>query len=98
MRRPRVVWAGIGAAATSLAALAGRVDAALEPVGFAREDRAYSGHVTLGRVREPRRDEALAGALERGAGVDLGGVHVDRIALVQSQLSPRGARYTPVAR
>jgi len=92
--RPRVVWAGLGAGAAPLAALAGRVDAALATAAFAPETRPFAGHVTLGRVREPQRAPRLAAALDAGASRRFGLVAVDRIALVRSDLSPRGARYT----
>src|ERR1700676_5047042 len=44
-RRPRVFWAGIVAGA-ELGALASFVDQALEPLGIAREKRAFSPHLT----------------------------------------------------
>jgi 2'-5' RNA ligase len=93
--RARVLWAGIGAGAAELAALAARVDAALAALGFARETRPFAAHVTLGRVREPRANPRLAAALE--AGGPLGGQRVARISLMRSDLSPRGARYSELA-
>jgi 2'-5' RNA ligase len=95
--RPRVIWAGVRAGAADLAALAGAVEDRLAALGFPREARSFSAHVTLGRVREPRRDPALAAALARAEGVELGAARVDRVVLMQSQLSPRGARYTELA-
>ena len=67
---------------------------ALAAHGFAREDRPFSGHVTLGRVRQPGRDERLAAALAAGARHQFGRLAVDRLALMRSELSPRGARYS----
>jgi 2'-5' RNA ligase len=93
--RARVLWAGI-ADAGPLAALADRVDTALGTAGFPRDERPFAAHVTLGRVREPRRDAALAAALAEAATVDFGLVRVDQVVLVRSQLSPRGARHSPV--
>jgi RNA 2',3'-cyclic 3'-phosphodiesterase len=92
--RPRVIWAGIGRGAEPLAALAGGVERGLAGLGFAPEDRPFSAHVTLGRVREPRRDPALAAALGAGGGRPFGTVRVARLSLMQSHLSPAGARYT----
>jgi 2'-5' RNA ligase len=92
--RPRVLWAGLDEGATEAARLAERVDGALAQLGFERETRAFSPHVTLGRVREPRRQPGLAEVL-RGGG--FGRQHVDRLSLMQSTLSPRGARYTELA-
>lgn len=51
-RRPRVVWAGIEAPPV-LPALVERVEEEISPLGFPREKRPWSPHVTLGRVREP---------------------------------------------
>ena len=50
-RRARIVWAGIGKGSDRLRALAGDMEASLEPLGFEREDRAYVPHLTLGRAR-----------------------------------------------
>ncbi len=52
-RRPRVFWAGIEAGA-ELGALAAAVETFLEPLGIARERRAFSPHLTLARFESPR--------------------------------------------
>jgi 2'-5' RNA ligase len=93
-QRARVIWAGVGHGANALVELAGRVDGALAPLGFEREPRPFSPHVTLGRVRAPRRDPALADALVTGVDHQFGRFSVERVALMRSDLSPRGARYT----
>jgi 2'-5' RNA ligase len=90
--RPRVIWAGLHDATGALAVLAASVDTALAYVGVPPDTRPFSGHVTLGRVREPRRQPGLAEALARDA--DFGRVVVARVSLMRSELSPRGARYT----
>ena len=93
--RARVLWAGVGAGAAETAALAAGVDDALAALGFAREGHAFAAHITLGRVREPRANPRLAEALDGGAA--FGRQRVRRIALMRSELSPRGARYTELA-
>ena len=95
--RPRVLWAGVTEGAAALIALAGAVDAALAALGFEREARAFTAHVTLARVREPRRVPPLADAIDRAGAQRFGGPLIDHVALVRSDLSPRGARYTPLA-
>jgi 2'-5' RNA ligase len=94
--RPRVLWAGIGGGASALGALAETVDAALATAGLPREPRPFSPHVTIGRVREFRRVPALGDALGSAA-QRFGRVLVAAAALMRSDLSPRGARYTPLA-
>jgi 2'-5' RNA ligase len=92
--RPRVIWAGVPPVGSALTGLAARVEDALAALGFLPDTRPFAAHVTLGRVREPRRDPALADALVVGADRDFGSFRVERLALMRSDLSPRGARYT----
>jgi 2'-5' RNA ligase len=94
---PRVVWLGMSEGGTPLAGLAGAVAAAMERLGFAREDRPFSGHLTLGRVRSPRGREALQQALAAEAADMIGRMTVRRVSLMQSRLSPQGATYTELA-
>ena len=89
--RPRVLWVGLQPAA-ALAELAREVDATLGALGLPRESRPFAAHVTLGRVRESRRNPSLAAALARPA--DCGRLPVTRVSLMRSELNPRGARYT----
>ncbi len=49
---PRVVWTGIEEGKMECAELAGRIDGALAPLGFAKERRPFSPHLTLARVRD----------------------------------------------
>jgi 2'-5' RNA ligase len=95
--RPRVIWAGVAHGGAELAAVAARVERTLSPLGFPAEDRPFSAHVTLGRVRTPRRNPKLAAALAASAEVELGRVAVARISLMRSDLSTRGARYSELA-
>jgi RNA 2',3'-cyclic 3'-phosphodiesterase len=92
--RPRVIWGGVASGREAMVALAEGVERELAALGFARETRAFSPHVTLGRVREPRPNRDLAAAIERGRGLSFGAVRVDRVSLMRSDLSPHGARYT----
>jgi 2'-5' RNA ligase len=92
--RARVIWAGVGAGAGAAEGLAARVDEALAGLGFPRETRPFAPHVTLGRVREPRGNAALAAALASGAAREFGHVDVQRVCLMRSELSPRGARHS----
>ena len=108
-RRPRVFWAGL-AAPPALAELAGRVETAMEKLGFAREQRPFKPHLTLARFKVPRPQPALQTLLEPegGAGRDvsrppaepplLGRFEVSDFFLYESKLSPLGAEYRKVAR
>ncbi|MBZ0159096.1 MAG: RNA 2',3'-cyclic phosphodiesterase [bacterium] len=93
-REARVVWIGLSHGSEALAALQTRIEAALESLGFAREARPFTAHLTLGRVRGPARREQLARAITEAPAEALGEMVLDRIELMQSDLSAGGARYS----
>ena len=95
-RRPRVFWAGLEAP-PALAELADRVEAAMERIGFPREQRSFTPHLTLARFKVPRPQPALQGLLPREA-PDLGRFEVSEFFLYESKLSRHGAEYRKVAR
>ncbi len=95
--RPRVVWAGVEDGASEMIELARCVDAALAALGFPRDERPFSPHVTLGRVRRPGRDPALTDALAGAAAREFGRLRIPSASLMRSELGPRGARYTELA-
>jgi 2'-5' RNA ligase len=91
--RARVVWAGIREGAEALADLAARVEEACEKHGFPREGRPFRAHITLGRVRNPAPNAALAAALAEQSEADLGEARLDRTFLMKSELTRAGAVY-----
>lgn len=93
LRRPRVVWVGLDDDGR-LAQLAARVEAALEPLGLAREKRAFTPHVTLGRVNSMRRWARLEGLLEAHLDDEFGASTVREVVLYRSTLRRDGAVYT----
>ena len=95
--RARVIWAGVSVGADGLAKLADGVERELAALGFPLENRNFSAHVTLARIREPRRALNVVRAVEEGTGVAFGALRVERVALMRSDLGPRGARYTELA-
>lgn len=98
LRRPRVVWADVREGRETLIELAGAVDAALTGLGFPPEDRPFSPHLTLGRVKVPGRLEALTAQVESHAQDYFGEMTVGEVILFQSELSPKGAKYTSLQR
>jgi 2'-5' RNA ligase len=98
LRRPRVLWAGVSAGIPELTALAAAVDGALAPLGFSPEPRAFSAHLTIGRVRSPRGARALAPALEGAGAAEFGSWTASELVLYESRLRPAGALYVPVSR
>ncbi len=96
--RPRVIWVGVEEQSGALSALQRDVERAMGALGFEREKRRFSPHLTLGRVRGGSREalEAL-GAYVGRARVNVGEMRATVVHLVRSDLLPSGAVYTDLS-
>jgi 2'-5' RNA ligase len=98
IRRPRVIWVGVKAPA-ELSVIQQRIDAETARLGYAREDRKFSPHLTLGRVSRnatPQDVHKIGEILSASKVGFLGAVSVRDIHLFRSDLMPDGAVYTPL--
>jgi RNA 2',3'-cyclic 3'-phosphodiesterase len=95
-RRPRVLWAGIEAS-SELGALAAAVETVLEPLGIARDQRAFSPHVTLARFESARGLDSLKSAIAEGGPLEFGRTIAKQFLLYESVLKRGGAEYTHLA-
>jgi RNA 2',3'-cyclic 3'-phosphodiesterase len=90
--RPRVLWVGF-AAEPELLALQTDLDTALEARGFERERRAFTPHLTLGRVKGPERVAKAMTELLKRREETFGAMTVRKVTLFESLLHPEGAEY-----
>lgn len=93
-KAPKVLWVGARSPIQSLAELAYSVDAQARLVGLKSEDRPFTVHVTLGRVRSPQNRSALVKILSSMRFEHTEPFMVDCIRLYQSQIRSEGPRYT----
>ncbi len=99
-QRPQVLWVGIEGELDRLTALHRDLESALSPLGFPPESRAFSPHLTLGRIRERassgdrRRFGQWAQSVRLEARVPF---QVDGVRLMKSQLTPGGPVYSQLA-
>lgn len=99
VRRPKVVWAGVTKGAEALRRLFARLEERLYALGcYRREERAYTPHLTLGRVRGEADGLALAPALARHAAWEGGSFPVGEVVVYASELTRDGPVYTVVGR
>ena len=93
---PRVMWIGLQEGLSSLRAMHEECNRRLRPLGLEPEDRPYSAHLTLARLKDPPRGSA---ALVREAigsvRVPAARCHVSAATLFESRLSPKGSTYNP---
>ena len=97
--RPSVIWVGVTKGGEELKQLADRTEDALERIGFAREPRGFSAHVTLGRVKSPRGRDRLCKLIEsapEGRDEPVDSVKVGSVAVMKSDLYHSGPVYTVV--
>lgn len=93
---PRVLWAGIEASA-SLPSLAANIESALESHGIARDNRAFTPHLTLARFEPPGVHEKLLTMIQQISGREFGSLQAREFRLIESKLKPAGAEYTSLA-
>lgn len=96
-RDPRILWLGMRRGRDEMVSLGTDIEKALEQLGFITEPRAFSPHLTIGRIREPRK------------GMDLAKVHlgslfppveftVPHVTIYESVLGPNGSVYSAISR
>ena len=92
-RRPRVFWVGITDGVDPLRELARAIEDQLAPLGFEREKRKFSAHITLGRIRRPGDYDQLRQAVESAEYISQP-FTVTSVEVMKSVLSPKGAQYS----
>lgn len=98
-RNPRVVWVDVAGDVETLRGLQQRVEASLRRLGFPREDRSFSPHLTLARVR-PETAREMAGPIAKALEMvkaPVAVIPVLEVSVMQSRLRPGGAAYERLA-
>jgi 2'-5' RNA ligase len=98
-RRPRVLWVGISAGSQEVCALHDALEQPLLDLGcYRREDRKYTPHITLGRIRTDPGSDQLAAALAKQAAWKGGDTTIREVHVMSSELSSEGPLYTVLSR
>ncbi len=98
-RRPRVIWIGLQAP-SDLATLHKLIERTVQKAGLPIENRSFSPHLTLGRVKRdisPDEIQELSAALNEIETGLLGTGIAKSVTLFRSDLRPEGSIYTPMA-
>ena len=97
LERPQVLWVGVKGELEKITQLQKSIESNTEQLGFPRESRAFSPHLTLGRVRDearPNERQRLGKLLADTSFTALCNINVAAINLMKSQLTPSGPIYT----
>jgi RNA 2',3'-cyclic 3'-phosphodiesterase len=92
-KRPRVLWVGIDGS-PNLTVMACEIDQGLATLGFPREKRAFTPHLTLARFEPPGISDGLRAVVRQSALRDFGALRTGEFHLIESKLKPSGAEYT----
>ncbi len=95
-RRPRVLWVGLKAP-PELSSLQRAIEASAARLGYETEERGFSPHLTIGRVRQnaaPSDLQRIRMAIDQQQIGTLGSARVDAVHLFKSELRPEGSIYT----
>lgn len=98
-RHPRILWVGLQAPAV-LNSLAGSIESAARSIGIQAEERAFSPHLTLGRVKNDASPTDILNLSAALKSIDVGSVGefmVTQYTLFRSDLRPQGPLYSVLA-
>ena len=98
-RRPKVMWLGLGGATTDLAHFQTRLHAATQEYGDHLEERPFHPHLTLARIKNaaPAESREIAAALDASPPDRLAAWQANRLAFMESRLTPQGPIYRTLA-
>jgi len=90
----RVLWVGAGEGSENLLQLQKDLEQRLAEAGWPAEEREFTGHLTLCRVKDSKAGIKLAQLAENYKQLKLGTISADSLRVYQSQLTPAGPIYT----
>lgn len=96
LRSPRVLWVGIRDGDV-LVRFQKEIDAGMASLGFKRENRGFTPHLTLGRFRSFKGVKCFHDIMKQYEGKDFGTFQVHSLSLMRSDLHPAGARYSRIS-
>jgi 2'-5' RNA ligase len=95
-RRPKVVWVGAHESG-QVRDVQRDIEAEMVKFGFPSEERTFSPHLTIGRVKSRKKMDDLLKMLDEYRQVSFGDIEVRGVTLMKSELNPAGAKYFPLA-
>jgi 2'-5' RNA ligase len=89
----KVLWIGITDEG-NIETIVHAIDKKLEPLGFKKENRGFSPHLTVGRVKTAKNKDQLLEVMGKYKTVEFTIQNVQSIKLKKSELTPKGPIYT----
>lgn len=90
----KVLWVGAGKGSDNLIELQKDLEQQLAIAGWPAENREFSAHLTLCRIKNPQAGAKLVKIAQQFKDFKLGIISADAVKVYQSQLTPGGPIYT----
>jgi len=94
LKRMNVIWVGVGEGWSQVELIYEQTEKLLHQLGFSRETRDFSPHITVARVKSGRKRDEIAAFLGHLTDESFGTFNVQSVRLKQSVLSPSGPKYS----
>jgi len=94
---PQIIWAGVTENAGALTSIVENLNDGLKRLKIKKEDRPFSPHITIGRVKSNRNNNQLVAALEENWLPKTASQTVDSLRLYESRLTSEGPIYSVLA-
>ncbi len=94
IKRARVIWIGVAGQVNALTELQHNMASRLDTIGFPRDRRRYSGHLTIGRSKGAIDAGSLMNAMAEIRSFESEPFIVNRVSIFRSELHSTGAVYT----
>ena len=92
---PKTIWVGCQEGSKELIQLAESIDRGLSSLGFPKEPRRFSPHLTIGRIKKPVQESPLKSLFDEEQ--VFGSCRVSEVQIFSSELTRHGAIYDELA-
>jgi len=89
----KVIWIGVENG-EPIGLIANKIDEGLSKIGFIKEKRGFSAHLTIGRVKSAKNKDNLLKIVDKYKEIEFLKIKVESIILKKSELTPKGPIYT----
>lgn len=97
-KSPRVVWAGVDKGRENIKSICGDLEEKLAQIGFPKEERGFTPHFTLGRVKYIKDTKKFAEKISTHKSDFIDKIDIKDISLIKSKLTPEGSVYEALYR
>lgn len=89
----KIAWIGVENIET-LKKITETIDTKLKNLGFEKEKRPFSAHLTIARIKSAKNKEKLLQLINKYQNAEFQKIKIDKIILKKSTLTPKGPIYT----